>query len=254
MPPEFHTRIIGHPLIELPIVDSTNKYAAEHLDLPELRHGAVILAHEQTGGRGQRDRQWISASGLDLTFSIVLRPEALKAQDQWVLGRLSALAVHDVVRDLQPADVKVKWPNDVLVGLRKVAGILIQNEVAGGMITTSIIGIGINVNNTDLQHELFATSLRLVTGRPQGRIDILERICQAFEHRWNAWEERGEGAEGDYADALWMRGRWAAVMLDGRPAQARPLDVDAEGRLIVELETGGTQAFGLERLRFAPRT
>jgi BirA family biotin operon repressor/biotin-[acetyl-CoA-carboxylase] ligase len=249
----FHTRFIGHQLIELSTVGSTNKYAAERLALSELRHGAVILAHEQTEGRGQRDRDWISAPDLDLTFSIVLLPERLKAGEQWVLGRLSALAVHDVVHALQPADVKVKWPNDILVGKRKVAGILIKNEVAGSMIVNSIIGIGVNVNNTALSNDLNATSLRLVTGRPQDRMEILEHICTAFEGRWTRWEEKGEGSEEEYGDALWARNRWVDMELDGMPVKARPLDVDDDGRLIVELEDGRTEVFGLDRLRFAPR-
>lgn len=251
--PDLRTRLIGHPLIELPVVASTNKYAAEHLDLPELRHGTVILAHEQTGGRGQRDRSWISAGGLDLTFSIVLRPRDLKAQDQWILGRLSALAVYDAIRTVQPADVRVKWPNDVLVGVRKVAGILIENEVSGSRITSSILGIGVNVNTVDLHNDLHATSLRLITGQLHSRLELLESICQAFERRWYAWEESGDGAEQDYIDALWMRGRWASFELDGQPVKARPLDVDRDGRLIVELEDGRTEAFGLHRLRFGPR-
>lgn len=247
------TRLIGRSVIELNTVGSTNNYAAEALRRSELQHGTVILAHEQTDGHGQRDRSWISARGLDLTFSIVLLPEGLNASDQWLLGQLSALAVHDAVRELQPAEVKVKWPNDVLVGLRKVAGILIRNEVAGARITSSIIGIGVNVNNADLEADLHATSLRLVTGQLLSRMEVLERICRAFEQRWIGWVERKEVPTDDYANALWARNRWVDVVLDGRTVKGRPLDVDADGRLILETENGLTQAYGLERLRFAPR-
>jgi BirA family biotin operon repressor/biotin-[acetyl-CoA-carboxylase] ligase len=161
--------------------------------------------------------------------------------------------VHDAIRAVQPADVRVKWPNDVLIGLRKVAGILIENEVSGDRITCSIIGIGVNVNNVDLDNDLHATSLRLSTGQLHSRLELLESICQAFENRWSAWEDKGDGAERDYVDALWMRGRWASFELDGAPIKARPLDVDPDGRLIVELEDGRTEALGLHRIRFARR-
>ena len=250
----MEARAIGQQVVELDSAPSTNKVAAERLDRSELRHGAVILAHEQTDGRGQRDRSWQSAPGLDLTFSIVLLPERLKAAEQFVLARISALAVYDVLRDLLPADVKVKWPNDVLVGPRKVAGILIKNEVVGAFITSSIVGIGVNVNNPDLDPDLNATSLKLVTGRDQDRRALLGRICAAFEERWARWEQGFDDSDDDYLHALWAHNRWVAFTLDGAPIKARPLDVDAEGRLIIEQEGGEVKAYGLDRLRFGPRS
>lgn len=244
---------IGAQLVELHSVASTNNYAAEHLALSELRHGAVILAHAQTEGRGQRERAWISAPGLDLTFSIVLVPEALDVADQFVLGRIAALAVHDTIRALQPADVKVKWPNDVLVGQRKIAGILIQNELSGHRVRNAVVGVGLNVNNAELPVDLNATSLRLVTGREHDRMDLLRSICRNFDQRWSSWESDRDPAMVDYVNALWARERWVPFMLDGTMIRARPLDVERDGRLIIEHEDGRVLPYGLERLRFGPR-
>ena len=249
----MRTRFIGQQLVELVSTPSTNNYAAERLALSELRHGAVILAHEQTAGRGQRERPWLSAPQLDLTFSIVLLPKDLKASEQFVLARISALAVHETVRTLQPADVKVKWPNDVLIGKRKVAGILIKNEVVGSLVHSSIIGIGLNVNNPDLSADMNATSLRLVTGQVQDRMALLELICASFEERWARWEGGRDTSVDDYLNALWSRSRWVAFELDGMAITARPIDVDAEGRLIIEHEDGSVKAYGMDRLRFGPR-
>jgi len=252
---EFDGRIspLGGPFIELPSVESTNKTAAEHLRLSKLRHGSVILAHEQTAGRGQRGRQWVSAPGRDLALSIVVAPPALRADGQFVLAKLAALAVHDTVASLVPGEVRIKWPNDVLVDRRKVAGILIENELAGERVAWSIIGIGLNVNSTDLPEELAATSLALERGVELDRMAVLDALLQRFKALWDAWCT-GEGHwEATYTDRLWSRGRWADLLLDGQPVQGRPVDVDGQGRLLVEMPGGGVGAFALDRLRFAPR-
>jgi len=252
--------VIGGTLVELASVDSTNNYAAERIALPELPHGTVILAHEQTNGHGQRGRTWSSAKGLDLTFSIILRPTDLKATDQFILAKVSALALQDVVEDvlrvavgLGGGAVRVKWPNDVLVGTRKIAGVLIQNELLGGRVQSVIVGIGLNVNSTELNTDHQATSLRLESGLPQDRMQLLEALCTRFEH-W--WAQRKEGrAELDqrYQDLLWARGTPTAFELDGKPFTGIPVGVDDDGRLRVEGPDGKVKAYGLDRMRFAPR-
>jgi BirA family biotin operon repressor/biotin-[acetyl-CoA-carboxylase] ligase len=244
---------LGGPFIELPSVESTNKTAAELLRLSKLRHGSVILAHEQTAGRGQRGRQWISAPGRDLALSIVVAPPALRADGQFVLAKLAALAVHDTVASLVPGEVRIKWPNDVLVDRRKVAGILIENELAGERVAWSIIGIGLNVNSTDLPEELAATSLALERGGELDRMAVLDTLLQRFKALWDAWTTGSLDWEAAYTDRLWSRGRWADLLLDGQPVQGRPVDVDGQGRLLVEMPGGGVGAFALDRLRFAPR-
>ena len=244
---------LGGPFIELPSVESTNKTAAELLRLSKLRHGSVILAHEQTAGRGQRGRQWISAPGRDLALSIVVAPPDLRADGQFVLAKLAALAVHDTVASLVPGEVRIKWPNDVLVDRRKVAGILIENELAGDRVAWSIIGIGLNVNSTDLPEELTATSLALERGGEVDRTTVLDTLLQRFKALWDTWTTGDRKWEAAYTDRLWSRGRWADLLLDGQPVQGRPVDVDEQGRLLVELPGGGVGAFALDRLRFAPR-
>jgi BirA family transcriptional regulator, biotin operon repressor / biotin---[acetyl-CoA-carboxylase] ligase len=244
---------MGQQLVELDRVDSTNKHAAELLALSKLRHGAVILAHDQTAGRGQRGRSWRSVAGLDLTFSLVVRPAALRADEQFVLSKLAALAVHDVVRERVAGEVRIKWPNDILIERAKVAGILIQNELAGERVNWSIIGIGLNVNSTDHEAELHATSLGLATGRPHDRHALLQDLCARFEELWLRWEGGDGNWSQAYTERLWSKGRWAAVTLDDKPLMVRPMEVDRQGRLIVETEEGQVGAYGLDRLRFAPR-
>ena len=249
----LQTAIMGQQLVELDRVDSTNEHATELIALSKLRHGAVILAHEQTAGRGQRGRSWRSGAGLDLTFSLVVRPTGLRAEDQFMLSKLAALAVHDVLRERVSGEVRIKWPNDILIERAKVAGILIQNELAGERVNWSIIGIGLNVNSTDLDADLNATSMSLAGGHLHDRNALLQDLCQRFEELWQLWEGGDASWSAAYTDRLWSRGRWATATLDDNLLMIRPMDVDDRGRLIVELEDGQVAAYGLDRLRFAAR-
>lgn len=244
---------IGSTLLEFDSVHSTNKTAAELFNLSKAQHGAVIVAREQTSGRGQHDRTWVSSAGLDLTFSVVLEPKGMRAEDQFVLAKMAALAVTDVIRPMVSGVVSIKWPNDILVEREKLAGILIQNELAGGSVACSIVGVGLNVNSAGLPAEMVATSLLQETGVVQDLSGLLENLCAALERRWQETTNEPDGLAADYTRTLWSRGRWADMVLDGSPEKARPMDVDPLGRLIVELEDGEVAAYGLDRLRFAPR-
>ncbi len=254
------TRVIGHVFIPLDSVDSTNKYAADLIAQGKAPHGTVIMAHEQTAGRGQRGRTWRSTKGLDLATSVVLRPTGLGADRQFILAQAAALAVHDVVSDVmrtvvdgRDGQVRIKWPNDVLVERRKVAGILIQNELSGSKVATSIVGIGINVNSSELDADLNATSLRMETGLEQDLASLLAHLCQRLEHWLGLMEAQRPELGLRYTALLWSRNRFTDMELDGAPFSARPMDVDPSGRLLVEDPSGQVQAFGLDRLRFAAR-
>lgn len=249
----MRTKDIGNQFIELASAESTNKSAADLISLSKLRHGAVILAHDQTAGRGQRDRVWQSSPGLDLTFSIVVEPTGLRIEEQFVISKMIALSVHHVVRKVLTGDVRIKWPNDILVDRRKVAGILIQNELQGEKVLWSIIGVGLNVNSSDYEEHLLATSLSMEAGRNFDRMEVLEAICLRFEFLWGQWKNGNDAIDEAYADQLWSKGRWAHVELDGTDQQVRPMEVDSTGRLIVEHDDGTVGAYGSDRLRFAPR-
>lgn len=246
-------KVIGKNLIVLDSVGSTNKEAADRAGRSNVVHGTVILAHEQTDGRGQRGRNWNSGAGLDLTFSIVLLPRKLKASSHFKLAKVAALAVQEVVQTRVLNEVRIKWPNDVLVERRKIAGILIKNEVVGALVQSTIVGIGLNVNSRELDEAYLPTSLLIETGTEQDRMVLLDEILIAFERRWEQMETDHPGLGSDYSDALWAIGRWTTFVLDDKNITARAVDVDSDGRLIVETEDGKVAAYGLERLRFAAR-
>lgn len=244
---------IGEQLIRVDRAESTNKLAAELIELSKVQHGSVILAREQTAGRGQMGRTWISQPGKDLTLSIVLRTPSLRVEDQFLLSKMAALAVRDVVCHFVPEDVWIKWPNDIFIGRRKVAGILIKNEIIGDLVLGTIIGVGLNVNSTEFPETLMATSLSRQVGKEPELEDVLALLMERMRFRWARFKERDRAQAKEYSDLLWSKGRWAPMVLDGNPISLRPMDVDEQGRLLVEQEDGQVLAYGLDRLRFAPR-
>ena len=145
-----------HDIIWLESIDSTNEEARRRIS--ELDNLSVLSAFRQTAGRGQRGNTWSAKPGENLTFSIVLKYAAgsfpeIRAIDQFAISELTALSVIDLLA-IHGIEAKVKWPNDIYVGASKICGILIEHSVREGMLSSSIIGIGLNVNQTEFDPSL----------------------------------------------------------------------------------------------------
>ncbi len=136
--------------IVLPSVPSTNTWAKEHSGT--LSHGDIVVAHDQTAGRGQRGNHWEAEPGRNLTFSLFLRPGRIAPAAQFLISEIVSLAVVKALRrhlaETASETVTVKWPNDIYIGDRKIAGILIEHAISGMSISHTVAGIGLNVNQT----------------------------------------------------------------------------------------------------------
>ena len=179
--------LYGVPLDYLPKTGSTNHAAREK----EYQNGTLVLAERQTAGRGQRGNRWSSAPGENLTFSVVLHPDFLPVHRQFYLSKAVCLALADTLEGFldspaepaqetgpspkkKPGGVFIKWPNDIYVGARKIVGILIENDLSRETLSRSIVGIGINVNQTRFPAELpNPTSLALETGSAHELTEVL---------------------------------------------------------------------------------
>ena len=128
----------GHRIIHLPSVDSTNNYTANLLREGKIGHGAVILADEQLAGRGQRGASWTSKAGENLLVTFLVTPDNLSVNDQEVLTQFITVSIADFLVKIG-ISASIKWPNDIYVDGKKLAGILIENALNGGNIATSII-------------------------------------------------------------------------------------------------------------------
>jgi BirA family biotin operon repressor/biotin-[acetyl-CoA-carboxylase] ligase len=148
------TLFTGKNRIELDLIDSTNNYAKELLATQKPVEGTVIFAHQQHSGRGQMGNSWKTEPGKNLTASFIFYPNFLAAEEQFYLNMAISLAVKDFCESLQPDEIKIKWPNDIYWRNRKLGGILIENTISGSNISSSVIGIGINVNQDVFDPEL----------------------------------------------------------------------------------------------------
>ncbi len=157
--------IIGNYILKLDAVDSTNTYASTLLKNQKPSEGLIIQAIHQTAGRGQMGTNWHSPAGESLTFSVILMPHFLPPDQQFYLNMAVSLGVFDYLSTKGVQSRVIKWPNDIIVNRKKIAGILIENSIVGNNIQHSIVGIGLNVNASADSLFDFATSLSTETGR-----------------------------------------------------------------------------------------
>ncbi|MBW1645336.1 MAG: biotin--[acetyl-CoA-carboxylase] ligase [Deltaproteobacteria bacterium] len=237
----FAARLAGRRLVYLAEVDSTNRYAWE-LAAAGAAAGTVVVAERQTGGRGRRGRQWTSAPGKNLTFSVIVRP-ALPA-DRVPLLALAAGAAGLSLLLAELPDLQVKWPNDLYCRGRKLAGILAESRLKGKKLDFAILGVGLNVNSeaVDFPPSLraTATSLCLLTGR---RYDLPGLLADYLGHLddWQA-ELQQHGFGGRLRSLLaahsYLRDRQVTIEVDGRPVSGRVCGLDENGRLLLAAGDG----------------
>lgn len=182
----FLTRFVGYNLVKLLKVDSTNNYLKILLaNTTPLPRGTVIMADEQFAGRGQVNQKWISQAGKNLTFSIYLAPHFLAAAQQFKLNQAITLGITDCLIKLLGNNCKIKWPNDIYYMNDKIGGVLIENTVRGQKISESVIGIGLNVNQTIFEGDLKnANSLTNILGVDFDLMTLLGEILLAIETRY----------------------------------------------------------------------
>jgi BirA family biotin operon repressor/biotin-[acetyl-CoA-carboxylase] ligase len=170
--------IVGKELIYLPTCHSTNLTAHDYLS-KSSNEGLVIITANQTAGKGQRGNNWESEPGSNLTFSIILYPSFLEVRNQFYLSKIISLAIIDVLTTKLGEKIKIKWPNDIYFDDKKLGGILIENILTGHKLKASIIGIGLNVNQTEFSYQQATSIINLynkITSLPELLTEVLESI------------------------------------------------------------------------------
>jgi BirA family biotin operon repressor/biotin-[acetyl-CoA-carboxylase] ligase len=238
--PGPHAVPAGYQVIALDRVDSTSDEAKRRA--AAAADGLVIIAGEQTAGRGRLGRSWCSPAG-NLYFSLLVRPD-LAAMEAPRYTFLAALAVADAVTQSLPAgaSVRCKWPNDVLVGGRKVAGILLESATGGsGRVDWLIVGIGINLCSHPPDGEVIypATDLRAEGAVPVEPMVVLARCLKAFDHWRRAWGEQDFPAiRRAWLDRAYGLEQPIAVRLDGEVVSGTFDGLDSGGALLVKTAVG----------------
>jgi BirA family transcriptional regulator, biotin operon repressor / biotin---[acetyl-CoA-carboxylase] ligase len=233
----------------MPECHSTNTKALELCQQPNTPEGTLVITNQQTSGRGQRGNTWESRPGMNLTFSVILKPVFLLVKDQFLLNVITSLAVHDYLSETCKAPIHIKWPNDILVNEFKICGILIENQLMGDRFTNVVVGIGFNVNQREFSLGS-ATSLALVTNRTHDLQEVLEGLLSNLEARYVQLRQgHAHILKTDYLKHLYRINEVHTFSADHHQFEGEIVGVDEYGRLRIST-AGQEKIFGIKEISF----
>jgi len=235
-------------LIHLTTVDSTNNYAANLVKETNVVNGTTILTKRQDSGRGQRGNSWHTEPNKNLIVSTIVFPK-LNVSAVFFLTRAVSLAVVKTLH-ANSIEAKIKWPNDIYVGKKKIAGILIENQIQGQEIHTAIIGLGLNINQVDFPAEIAATSMHLELGNAVELGHIFETyfsfldfyIDLLMQSNFNLLEKR-------YLENLFQLNECCSYEDQNGRFDGEIIGIDSHGRLRIRC-TDEIRVYALQEVRF----
>ena len=235
-------------------VNSTNDYAANLIAKSNPIEGTVITASLQTAGKGQIGRRWFSKRDQNVLCSIILYPKFLQATDQFQLNIAVSLAIYDLIDYYtELADIKIKWPNDIYIGNRKIGGLLIQNSILGKSIHSAIIGAGININQTSFPIDIpNPTSLQLTTGNTLSLDQVRGWLFRFMTKRYLQLKHgMMKVMKKEYLQNLYLLDVLANYQdAEGNVFQGKIKTVGDTGKLVIEMVGGTKRSFNFKEIRF----
>ncbi len=240
-------------LLKLDAIDSTNSYLRELSKKKRLEKWTVVSTDYQSKGRGQKGAVWQSERGKNLICSILVKMDDFKVQDQFMLNCAVSLGIFKVLRKYKLPKLKIKWPNDIMSVSKKLGGILIENSLTNDQINQTIIGIGINVNQTGFAADLpMAVSIQQLTGENHGVQDLLLDIVESIQFEFKKMAGSGHKELIDaYNENLYRRN--AARMFcdaEGRKFMGIIRGVKPNGMLEVEKEDEQIESFNFKEISY----
>ena len=239
LPSGIHS--LGTPFIELQSVDSTNNYALAQIHAKLAQSGTCYFAHEQTSGKGQRGKTWATERGMNVIMSIVLKPGFLQPIQQFQLSACVAVATHQLFRKYNGGALKIKWPNDIYWQDRKLGGILIENiirshEPGGASWDWAVVGIGININQTNFASDLKnPVSLKQMTGKSFDQTDLAKNLCMSVDYFYKKLMNNEANVIHEmYGDHLYKKDERIKLKKGNRIFSAIVKGVTPTGQLIVQ--------------------
>ena len=232
-------------------VESTNNYANQLVLSKAAEHGTVVLAQYQNKGKGQQGNSWESEPGKNLLASLILFPQFLPAAKQFHLSKIISLALVDFLKT-ETSEVSIKWPNDIYIQNKKVAGILIENSVKGRNVSSAIIGIGLNLNQ-----EIFVSdapnpvSLKQTTGKKYDIEAVAVKIYELINNWYKILETGGlNEIDSAYFKQLFRANEWALFAKQGEMFEAKISGIGEFGQLILEDRNGIFSEYMFKEVEF----
>ena len=243
------TLFMGQKLIYVPECHSTNSLLNDLNDQQELPEGTVLITDHQSAGRGQRGNTWESMPGMNLTFSILLRPGFLEPKDQFRLNMMVSIAIVDCLGSIIPYGIKLKWPNDILVTGKKMGGILIESQLQRGSHSCSVVGLGLNVNQRHFSYP-DAASMNAITDVVYDLDELFQRLLESLEGEYLNLRTGGiKTLKQRYLNYLFRFKEPHHFQSNGENFEGTINDVDENGKLCMVSE-GKTRSFSFKEVKF----
>lgn len=238
---------VSTEIIKLSDVDSTNEYVKRLYDKQTLKHGLVVIAEQQNKGKGQHGKLWESDKGENLLFTLFLKAKTERTKEEFSFA--ISVAVLELLKKFLPLEeVKVKWPNDLLVNGEKIAGILIENRLRGDSIEGSFVGVGLNVNQCLFpRFTRAACSLKSITGKETDACLLAQELRHLIV--LNLKKSKKE-VKDSYDKALYLYGQEAPFLHNGKQVLLTVLKVNDRGQLIVNDKHESQLGFDLGELKY----
>lgn len=223
--------LIGHSFTKLTVVDSSNNYAMQQITDGKAGHGNVYLANEQTGGKGQFDKKWHTGTE-NMAMSVVLEPFFLNLSNQFLLHTFICVSLIDIL-NTKNKGFTIKWPNDIYFNDRKAAGILIENKIKGNKWEYAVVGIGLNVNELEVEKTFVkAISLIQITGRKFNIELLASEITTKLETYWNLFKLQPTSFLEEYNKNLYKKNSQIKLKKDDLIFETILQKVTEDGKLI----------------------
>jgi BirA family biotin operon repressor/biotin-[acetyl-CoA-carboxylase] ligase len=201
-------------------------------------NGTVVYSDFQTHGKGQRGNSWEAQEGKNILISIILETSFVEPSNFFDLTIMTSLAIRDILSEYIQEGVKIKWPNDMYFGGKKIAGILIENYIKQNTIEWCILGVGLNVNQTNF-HEPNAISLANICGQQFDREELVNMLLQKLEKRYFQLEKgKTKSLRNEYLECLYWKDEIHVFQSEGTFFNGKIIGVDQSGKLMMELEDG----------------
>jgi len=215
-----------------------------------MKDYTAVVAKNQLKGRGQMGTSWQSEGGKNLTFSVLKNFSALRVQQQFVLNIGVSMALCDVLRTLGLSNVTIKWPNDIMSGSLKICGILIENILQGAQVSHAVIGIGLNVNQTDFGDLTKATSIKLEMGQSQNLEELLDKTLERLQFHLDSIEQKTVAQLLPAYEKMLFRKDKPSTFTDsnGERFMGFIRNVSDSGKLVIELEDQIFRSFDLKEV------
>lgn len=247
-----NTLFIGKVLKVFDALPSTNLLADQLLGEDTVAEGTLLLTHDQYAGKGQATNKWESEARKNLTFSVILLPKFLSARKQFLLNQVVSLSVFDTLKGYIKEGVSIKWPNDIYVFDKKITGILIQNSLRGSTLQSSIVGIGLNVNQKQFISDApNPTSMALEMGEDFDLEEVLSKFCQHLESNYLQLKAgQTEQIQQRYLDSLFRFGKIHSYRrVDGTIFKGAIKGITEIGKLIIKTEAG-IEEFAFKEVKY----